>query len=266
MGAETVRAHLARRLCTQVGVLGFPDAGKTAALVSLYLLVSSNKLEGFEFRDCRTLMAFEQISRGARAWDKDSLPEQITNHTESVDGRTAGFLHFKLADLELQRDLEFFVPDLPGEWTTTLADSNRIDRLEFLRAVDVIWLFVNGQHLANAEARGHAVHRAEIVVKRTAALLGYSIRPSLALVITRRDEGQTHQASVDSILQCATSHGFAASVIEVASFSNHPDVTPAGTGLVELVKTLRPQVRIAPEVLLDERRSDSRFSMNFRRS
>lgn len=266
MGGEAVRAHLEQRLCTQVGILGFPDAGKTAALVSLYLLVSSNKLEGFEFRDCRTLMAFEQISRGARAWDKDSLPDQITAHTKLADGRTAGFLHFKLFDAEHRRNVEFFVPDLPGEWTTTLVDQNRGDRLEFLRAADVLWLFVNGQQLTNAETRGRAVHRAELTIKRTAALLGDGIRPPLALVITRRDEGQPHEASIDSILQCATSQGFAASVIEVASFSKHPDVAPAGTGLVELVRTLRPKVRVAPEVLLDERRPGARFSLNFRRS
>jgi len=264
MGADAVLSHLAKRLCTQVGVLGFPDAGKTAALVSLYLLVSNNQLEGFEFRDCLTLMAFEQISRGARDWKQDSLPDQITTHTESADGRTAGFLHFKLFDTALRQDLEFFVPDLPGEWTSTLVDHNRGDRLAFLRAADVIWLFMDGQQLAGANTRGEAVHRTELVVKRVAALLGDDVRPPLVLVVTRRDEGQPHQASINSVLRCATDEGFEASVVPIASVSKQHEVIPAGTGLVELVKTLRPKASPVSQVLLDERNPEARFSINFR--
>jgi hypothetical protein len=266
MGGDAVRAYLGRHLCTQVGVLGFPDAGKTAALVSLYLLVSRNMLEGFEFRDCRTLMAFEQISRGARAWDENVLPDQITAHTESADGRTAGFLHFKVYDIELQRDVEFIVPDLPGEWTTAFVDENRRDRLEFLRAADVLWLFVNGEQIADSATRGHAVHRTELVIRRTAALLGDDIKPPLAIVVTRRDEGQPNQAALDSLIQCATTNGFSSTSIEVASVSKSPEVAPAGTGLVNLVKTLRPDARIEQGVLSDERRSGFRFAMNFRNS
>lgn len=265
LGGEDVRFLLERRLCTQVGILGFPDAGKTAALVSLYLLVSSGNLEGFEFRDCRTLMAFEQISRGARAWDRDLLPDQVTAHTEISDGRTAGFLHLKLFDSEFQRDIEFFVPDLPGEWTTTLVDQNRGDRLEFLRAADILWLFMNGHQLTNTETRGLAVHRAELMINRTSALLGDGIRPPLALVVTRRDEGVAHQGSIDSILQCAIKNGFDASIVEVASFSKFPNVAPAGTGLVKLIKTLRPRVDGGRKVLMDDRRPNARYSMNFRK-
>lgn len=266
MGSDDVQSYLRRRLCTQVGVLGFPNAGKTAALVSIYLLVSNNQMEGFQFRDCRTLMAFEQISRGAREWRKDALPEQVTAHTESADGRTAGFLHFKLFDQARSRDVEFFIPDLPGEWTSTLVDQNRSDRLEFLRAADVIWLFVDGRQLATAKARQEAVHRTQLVIRRAADFLGAGVRPPLALVVTRRDDGQPHQASIDAILGTSSDEGFDARVIEIASFSMHPDVAPAGAGLVELVKTLRPKVRIAPEVLVDERRAGARFAMNFRNS
>lgn len=266
MGSDAVLSHLAKSLCTQVGVLGFPNAGKTAALVSLYLLVSNRQLEGFEFRDCRTLMAFEQISRGARNWKPDSLPDQITTHTESADGRTAGFLHFKLFDMALRQDLEFFVPDLPGEWTSTLVDHNRSDRLAFLSAADVLWLFMDGQQLADVNTRGEALHRTELVVRRLAALLGHDVRPPLAFVVTRLDEGQPHQASINSILSCATDEGFDASIVPIASVSKRREVTPAGTGLVELVKTLRPKARPASQVLLDERHPGSRFSINFRRS
>ncbi len=266
MGSEDVQSYLGRRLCTQVGVLGFPNAGKTAALVSLYLLVSNKQLDGFEFRDCRTLMAFEQISRGAREWRRDALPEQVTVHTELADDRTAGFLHFKLFDQAHGQDVEFFVPDLPGEWTSTLVDQKRSDRLAFLRAADVIWLFVDGQQLANARARQEAVHRTQLVIRRTADFLGSRGRPPLALVVTRRDEGQPHQPSIDAILGTSADEGFDARVIEIASFSRHPDVAPAGTGLVELVKTLLPKARTERKVLMDERHPDARFAMNFRTS
>ncbi|OWK22024.1 hypothetical protein AJ88_14085 [Mesorhizobium amorphae CCBAU 01583] len=45
------------RYCTMIGIIGPPDSGKTAALVSLYLLLSHGRLAGFEYADSRSLMA-----------------------------------------------------------------------------------------------------------------------------------------------------------------------------------------------------------------
>jgi hypothetical protein len=117
MTPTQARDLMAARYCTLVGILGDPDAGKTAALVSLYLLVSRAKLEGFDFSDSRTLMAFNEISQGALDWNEGQLPDELTQHTELADDRTAGFLHLRLrrnADGEM---LDFLLPDLPGEWS-----------------------------------------------------------------------------------------------------------------------------------------------------
>src|SRR5206468_4014081 len=108
------------------------DAGKTAALVSLYLLVSRDKLGGRHFADSRSLMGFDQISHGARRWNEGALPDQLTVHTELGDDRSAGFLHLRLRSDDGET-VDILLPDLPGEWTAALIDSNRVDRLEFLK-------------------------------------------------------------------------------------------------------------------------------------
>lgn len=263
LAADALRVHLGRRLSIQVGVLGFPNAGKTAALVSLYLLVSRGMLTGFSFRESKTLMALEQISRGARRWDTNALPDQVTAHTESADGRTAGFLHLKLFDEQTGKDIDFLVPDLPGEWTTTLANENRTDRLAFLHAASVLWLFVDGRHLASAETRSLAVHRAQLVIQRIALLFGTSPKPPLVLVVTHRDQGAPHRPSVEAILVQGSNVGFSIGSIEVASFSNSADIA-AGTGLAELVKTMRTDVIHAQGALTEGRRVGARAVMNFR--
>ena len=70
------------RYCTLVGILGDPDAGKTAALVSLFLLASKDKLTEFSFADSRTLMAFNEISQGALDWNEDN-PRTSSRSTPS---------------------------------------------------------------------------------------------------------------------------------------------------------------------------------------
>ena len=61
---------MAQRYVRLVAILGEPAAGKTACLVSLYLLLARGRLEGFAFADSTTLRGFEEISRGARRWNR----------------------------------------------------------------------------------------------------------------------------------------------------------------------------------------------------
>ena len=128
---------MGRRYFRVVGILGEPDAGKTASLVSLYLLLSRGKLTGFKYADSRTLMAFQEISQGALRWNEGEHPQQLTTHTKLADGRSAGFLHLRLMPTEGSEAVDLLLPDLPGEWTTALTDSNRFDRLDFLKGADV---------------------------------------------------------------------------------------------------------------------------------
>lgn len=66
LGPEVVSELMASRYVSVVGILGDPESGKTACLASLYLLVSNAKLKGWSFSDSKSLMAFEDIARGAR--------------------------------------------------------------------------------------------------------------------------------------------------------------------------------------------------------
>ena len=138
------RGLMQERYVHLVGILGEPNAGKTGCLVSLYLSVAQRCLDGFSFADSRTLMGFEEISQGARQWNKGQIPEQLTDHTVLPDDRTAGFLHIKLARMREGNPVDFLCSDLPGEWTTELIDRNRVDRLQFLKRADVIWMVIDG--------------------------------------------------------------------------------------------------------------------------
>jgi hypothetical protein len=252
------------RLCTQIGMLGFPNSGKTAALVSLYLLVSKGKLSGFQFRDSKTLMALEQISRGAR-WHDTHYPQQLTAHTEIADGRAAGFLHFRLFNESENKCLDLLIPDIPGEWTDALASENRIDRLHFLRGSQVIWLFVDGRVLGSFEQRNLLIHRLETVVKRLAAFFGELSKPPISFVVTRRDQVEPHGPSVQKLVNFAKNFGFESDSVSVASFSENQSQIQPGTGLSELISSLHDSS--APKIgawVDSARRNGARSILNFR--
>jgi hypothetical protein len=214
-----------------VGILGSPKAGKTALLVSLYLLAANEKLVGYQIADCQTLMGIDDISRGARWWNQGQLPEEMTIHTELPDERTAGFLHLRLKRLNDGKTFDLLLPDLPGEWSEALINHNRTDRLSFLKSADVLWLTVDGADLLNS--RQQVLHRTQLLFQRIKTFLG-QYTPKLIVVISHLDGGEPEGRSVEALRKEATRYGLDLSIINVASFSDKQGVAP-GTGLVDLV-------------------------------
>ena len=227
------RGLMAERYVHIVGILGEPNAGKTACLVSLYLSVSQRSLDGFYFADSRTLMGFEEISQAARQWNKGQVPEQFTERTELTDDRTAGFLHIRLAYAQQGNLVDLLCSDLPGEWTTALIDQNRIDRLEFLKRADAIWLVVDGTELAIPASRQVCIQRITLAIGRLGDFL--SNKPRLLLVITRRDQKTPDERVLLDLCAEGTRHGFETEAVAVASFSDNEDVAP-GTGIARLIE------------------------------
>jgi hypothetical protein len=227
---------MANRYCTIVGILGDPESGKTACLVSLYLLVSHVKLSGWTYADSRSLMAFEEISRGARRWQDGQPPDQMTVHTELSDDRRPGFLH-----LRLRRDMDaglvdLFLPDLPGEWTKDLIKSANVSRFDFMKSSDVIWLVSDGRALIKREGRQGAIHRINLLVGRVAKMFA-GHPPRLILVLTHRDSGAVSEVTLKQIRDEAMKLDVVLEVISVASFSSADGdgEVLAGHGLVELI-------------------------------
>jgi len=220
------------RYCTMVGIIGPPDSGKTAALVSLYLLLSHGRLAGFEYADSRSLMALDEISRGARRWTGGPPPQHMTAHTELSDDRAAGFLHLRVRAADPPAAIDFLLPDLPGEWSTAMVEESRHDRLAFLQRADVIWLMVDGSRLATPATRQGTVHRTKLYLQRLKEF--FPDLPRVILVATRADTGVVSEKALTIILDEATALGISLSVQAVSSFSINPDV-PAGTGIPELV-------------------------------
>jgi hypothetical protein len=234
---DSVERLASKRPCTQIGILGLPASGKTAALVSLYLLVAKGRLIGFEFRNSLSLMALEKISRGARRWDATSLPDQLTTHTEIADNRTAGYLHFRLHATRHGFDFDILLPDLPGEWTKSLIDSNRTDRLEFLKAASAIWLFVDGRKLQDVSTRQHSLHRCELVLRRLKNFLKEG-SPAITLVVTHKDRGPIVDDIFSSVIVLADELGLNFGVHQIASFAHEESTTAAGEGIAELIDSL----------------------------
>jgi hypothetical protein len=233
LGPEAIEQLMSSRYVTVVGILGDPESGKTACLASLYLLVSNALLDGWSYADSLSLMAFEEIARGARRWNEGNQPAQMTSHTEMADERRPGFLHLRLRRTSDGRRVDLALPDLPGEWTKSFIRSARSDRLEFVKSADVIWLVVDGRTLMNRERRQGVITRLGQLARRLSAMVEHRM-PRMLLVVSHRDIGETPIDVLDRIHQEMAKHNVTVDVMPVAPFSDDA-AFKAGFGLAELV-------------------------------
>lgn len=233
LGLEAVDELMARRYVTIVGILGEPESGKTAALASLYLLVSNAQLEGWSFADSRSLMAFEEIARGARRWNEGNPPSQMTVHTEMADERRPGFLHLRLRRDTDGRCVDLALPDIPGEWTKALVRTSRSDRLQFLISADVIWLVVDGNTLTDRVQRQGVITRLGQLAGRLHALLDGAV-PRLQMVLTHHDEGEVAATTIERIHSEMAKQKVTVEIVPIASFSDDAGFKP-GFGLSALI-------------------------------
>lgn len=234
LGLEELNALMSTRYVNVVGILGEPESGKTACLASLYLLVSHAMLEGWSFADSRSLVAFEDIARGARDWNDGIVPEQMTAHTELADDHRPGFLHLRLIRLSDGRRVDLALPDVPGEWTQALVTTARSDRLGFMRSAEKIWIVLDGRTLADIEKRQGLIARVGQLAGRLKTMLDGRI-PQLLIVVTHRD---LHIVSEDIAMRLKREilrRGANADIVDVAPFSDRSDEIPAGFGIAKLI-------------------------------
>ncbi len=233
MAPDVLGQMMSTRYTTLVGILGDPESGKTACLASLYLLVANNLLEDWSFRDSKTLMAFEEIVRGARDWNEGRPPEQMTMHTEMADDRRPGFLHLRLERRSDGRRVDFALPDLPGEWTTDLVSTARADRFDFLKSAEAIWVVVDGRTLRDKEKRQGTINRIGQLAGRLTTLFEGTV-PRFILVITHRDQGDLPDTVKSRIEAELSKRHVDALVVHVAPFSENGQVKP-GHGIREMI-------------------------------
>jgi hypothetical protein len=225
---------MASRYVTVVGILGDPESGKTACLASLYLLISNAELNGWKFADSKSLMAFEDIARGAREWNAGNPPEQMTVHTELSDDRRPGFMHVRLVRTEDGRVVDLALPDLPGEWTTDLVGTARADRFEFLKAAEAIWIVLDGRALASKERRQAIISRVGQLAGRLSTMFD-GVLPKLLLVVTHRDAGELPESVTTRLSTELAKRGVEATVVPVAPFSDDDENVTPGFGIDHLV-------------------------------
>lgn len=232
LGLRDIEVLMAKRKCKLVGILGVPGTGKTAGLASLYLLLAHSKLNGFRFLDSKSLMAFEEICRGARRWNEAEPPEHLTVHTELQDERIAGFLHLRVESTLKENKTDLLFTDLPGEWTSSLIDKNRFDRWAFLAAASRIWITVNSLDVESVEQRHLTLHRLKLLLQRLKGFLGNQM-PDVAIVVTHCDRTQSVTELLSGLK--AEAEDYSIETFEIASFSASQEVLP-GTGIKELLQ------------------------------
>lgn len=254
-----VRELMAGRYCRLIGILGLPQSGKTAALVSMYLLLGKSKLDGFEFRDSRSLRAFDEISRGARVWRAGQPFQHMTTHTELSDARTPGFMHLRLRRIDEGRVYDFLLPDLPGEWSQELIDQDRSDRFEFLEAADALWIFIDGEELRRS--RMLVVHRVSLLLNRLADLLHR--RPKVSFVITKCDHGAPEANAIEALKDACKSFGFEIEIAEIASFKEGNYQDP-GFGIAELLSSAIAPPKAHSDFWPDRPKKCERAMLNYR--
>lgn len=261
LGLDEATALMTRRHTTMVGILGLPDSGKTACLVSAYLLLAKGGFQGYDYADSASLMAFEQISRGSRQWNKGDEPGQLTVHTEMADDRQAGFLHLRLRRQGDNRFFDMLMPDLPGEWSKALIDKRDDERFSFLTSASVIWLMVDGRAFAAPRTKQYATYRAEMLVERLAAILS-APRPRIILVPSWRDIGEFPTDAHERIRETGRAHAMDIELAPIASFS-FGDVDP-GSGIAQLINMTLNHRRAAPDFWPDDHRLSVRTLVGFR--
>ncbi|MFM0348138.1 TRAFAC clade GTPase domain-containing protein [Paraburkholderia sp. RL17-347-BIC-D] len=261
MGLEEATSLMSRRHTTMVGILGLPDSGKTACLVSAYLLLARGKFEGYDYADSASLMAFEQIARGSRLWTKGDEPAQLTTHTEMADDRQAGFLHFRLRRQKDGRFFDMLMPDLPGEWSRALIDKTDSDRFAFLGSVSVIWLMVDGRAFADPKKKRYATYRAETLVERLSAILP-TPRPRIILVPSWRDIGAFPTDAYQSICEEGLRYDMKIALAPIASFSFGE--IPPGSGVASLIDMTLSHDRPPPDFWPDDQSAGTRTLSCFR--
>lgn len=234
LGLDELNAMMATRYVNVVGILGDPEAGKTACLASLYLLVSHAKLDGWSFADSKSLAAFEEIARGARDWNDGTPPEQMTVHTELADDRRPGFLHLRLIRDSDQRRVDLALPDVPGEWTQELVNFARSDRLDFMKSAETLWIVLDGRSLADIEKRQGLIARVGQLAGRLNTMLD-GRTPRLIVVVTHRDLHILDDHIANLLQTELARRGAIAEIVSVAPFSDHPDNVPPGFGITELI-------------------------------
>lgn len=245
LGLDDIDALMRTRYVRLVGILGEPESGKTACLVSLYLLVANGRLDGWTYADSRSLMAFDESSRGARRWNEGNPPQQMTAHTEMADDRTPGFLHLRLARTSDAKRMDFALPDLPGEWTKALMSASRYDRLSFLKSADVIWIVVDGRTLAEKEQRNSAIVKVGVLASRIQSLFAGQQVPKALLVVTHRDSSEISPDVISRVKAEAARYSVELDVVQVAPFSDNNQVKP-GAGIAQLIDATAAPTRPAP--------------------
>ncbi len=264
LSPDVVSKMMASRYVTVVGILGDPNSGKTACLASTYLLVANAMLKGWTFADSRSLMGFEDLARGARDWNRGAPPDQMTMHTEMADDRRAGFLHLRLVRQSDGRRVDLALPDLPGEWTTKLVASAQSDRLDFLKAADVIWIVLDGRVLANKAQRQALVTRVAQLGGRLKTMLGDCL-PRAIVVVTHRDVCEVEKTMLDRLLAELQRKEIMATIAQVAPFSEN-DAVRAGFGISDLVDATVGPTQPTPTFWPDSTpRESSRSFMRYRR-
>jgi hypothetical protein len=186
-------------------------------------------------------MGFEDIARGAREWNEGNIPDQLTVHTELPDDRRPGFLHLRLIRQSDGRSVDLALPDLPGEWTKDLISTTKVERFEFVKSAEAIWVVVDGRTLADREKRGGLITRIGQLAGRLQTIFDGAV-PRVTIVTTHRDAVEVEASVLQRLATELAKKSVVASVVQLAPFSDDAENIKPGHGILDLISaTVSPE-------------------------
>lgn len=240
LGLQDVARFMRSKYTKLVGILGQVEAGKTCLLTSLYLQLTGRYLcPQYRFVTSETLLGFEQRARHLRDWSNSEVPDQIVDHTQLGHSRSPAFLHLALHDAQGLRH-DFLLPDLPGEWTTSLlSEAATAGRFAFLNRSDMVLIVLEAPKFANARTRNNATTDATHLLARLADDIQLPKSIPLVLAVTKCDEtGGKVPTELNRVADVASGHGYAAATVGLAVFPVGAPQIPTGFGIDKLLAQL----------------------------
>lgn len=264
LGLNDAARIMRSRYTRLIGVFGQAEVGKTCLFTSIYLQLAGRYLApSYHFAASETLIGFEQRARHLRDWSNSSVPEQIVDRTRLGNPRSPAFLHIAFRDENAGRH-DLLLPDLPGEWTSSLlSDGTKATRFQFLRRSDVVLLVLEAPAFENARSRNNAITDARHLLVRLEENVKLPRTTPLVLAVTKCDQTDGEVPSeIDVVTKVAHEKGYASTVVPLAAFPSEESNLPHGFGVKELLEALAVPHGSASKRCVNRPRSTARSYLN----
>lgn len=164
-------------------ILGPSDSGKTCLIASVYDMFQTGAESGIEFRNSRSLLAFEKICHDSRAESKRS-----TSHSQRTPHGEVQLYHLNLCTLDSHANKSLLIADRAGEeYKSASDDISIVDEFLEVHRADTINVLVDGERLIDNITRHNLKNDIAMMLQALKDHAGIKSKPQLAIVLTKFD-------------------------------------------------------------------------------